>query len=406
MSHSPIQRKQGEDAIDYKYRICRDREILGLDTWQSVADVINKEFQSDIGESAYRKWYANFSSGLEYGKSKIENDEMLQEIEDKTVELKKERIKLQSEKVEYNKMLREDSRSELLEEKIIEAIENRPNIRIPEIIIKPNNRKKDFLFPIADAHDGVEFVVRGWNDEILNQYNPQIFERRMWDLLEKFVLINDEQKINHVTLPNLGDSLDGILRMSQLMSLKMGVVDSAIHFGEFMSTWLNELSSYCVIDYHALYGNHNEIRHIGAKRGDFPHENSEKWISSLIKANLKNNKNITIHPCKYFMYVDILGTKVLGVHGQDEKNLENSIKDYMMTYNNRVDLLISGHLHSGHEKTIGMNGNRDIEFVQCPSIIGIDEYSLKLKKTANAGTKIMIIEENIGRVNTFNIKLN
>ena len=51
-----------------------------------------------------------------------------------------------------------------------------------------------------------------------------------------------------------------------------------------------------------------------------------------------------------------------------------------------------------------MNGNRDIEYIQCPSIIGIDDYSLKLK-TSNAGAKVMVIEEGKGRTITHNIKL-
>ena len=52
-----------------------------------------------------------------------------------------------------------------------------------------------------------------------------------------------------------------------------------------------------------------------------------------------------------------------------------------------------------------MNGIKDIEYIQCPSIIGIDHYSLKLKKTSNAGAKVMILEENKGRTLTYNIKL-
>jgi hypothetical protein len=52
-----------------------------------------------------------------------------------------------------------------------------------------------------------------------------------------------------------------------------------------------------------------------------------------------------------------------------------------------------------------MNGERNVEYIQTDSIIGIDDYSLKLKKTSNAGAKVMILEENKGRTVTYNIKL-
>lgn len=398
-------RNPDEPIDEYKYRICNTKEELGLDTWQDVADIINKELDLTNSESVYRKWYRSFNSGVEYGIKKYADNEAIQEMKDTALEIKKERIKLQTEKHEYNKVVREIARAELLEEKIIESINDRPTVHVPDIIIKPNNRKRDFLFPICDLHDGVEYILQGWEGEILNEYSPEILENRMWSLLKKFVSINDEQKINHVTIPNLGDSVDGILRMSQLMSLKLGITDSAIHFAEFMSQWLNELSKYSTVDYYSIFGNHDQLRLLSGKRDEFPNENAQKWITTLIKANLKSNRNVTINNCNEFMYIDVLGTKVLGVHGENEKNLENSIKDYVLTYNKPVDILLSGHLHHSHEKTIGMNGIQDIEYIQCPSIIGIDHYSLKLKKTSNSGAKIMIIEENLGRTTTHNIKL-
>ncbi|MGM1044869.1 MAG: metallophosphoesterase [Bacillota bacterium] len=399
-----IKRKHNETIEDYLIRLGDNLELYELN-WSSASDLLNKETQEEYTEAKWRKDYSSYLKWKPYVVNKFVDNDIIQEVRDATIEQRKERYKLQSEKIEYNKALRECARAELLEEKIIESVNKRPTIIIPDIYIKSNNTKKDFLFPIADLHDGVEFSLFGWEGELLNEYSPEILEKRMWTLLEEFIQINEQHKINHVTLPNLGDSVDGILRMSQLMSLKLGVTDSAIHFAEFMSQWLNELSKYCVVDYYSIFGNHDQMRLLSGKRDEFPHENAQKWITALIKANLKDNKNVSVNSCNEFMYLDVLGTKVLGVHGENEKNLENSIKDYILTYNKPVHLLISGHLHHAHEKTIGMSGMRDIEYVQTPAIIGIDDYSLKLKKTSNAGAKVMVIEEGKGRTLTYNIKL-
>lgn len=396
-------RKSEETIEDYLIRLGSNLDTYNL-TWTTAADLLNKESMEEYTEAKWRKDYNAYLKWKQYIVENIDSD-LAQDIKDATIEQRKERIKLQTEKIEYNKLLREVARAELLEEKIIESVNNRPTISIPNIYIKPNNSKRDFILPVCDIHDGVEFELTGWEGEILNAYSPEIMEKRMWNLLEQFVNVNDQYRINHVTLPNLGDSVDGILRMSQLMSLKLGVTDSAIHFAEFMSQWLNELSKYCMVDYYSIFGNHDQLRMLSGKRDEFPHENAQKWITTLINANLRGNKNVTVTNCNEFMYLDVLGTKILGVHGENEKNLENSIKDYVLTYSKPVDILLSGHLHHSHEKTIGMNGMKDIEYIQCPSVIGIDDYSLKLKKTSNAGAKIMIIEEGKGRTITHNIKL-
>lgn len=399
-----LQRQTNETIEDYLIRVGDNLDTYGLN-WNLAADLLNKEAQEEYTEAKWRKDYSAYQKWKPYIVDKLVAPEVAQEIRDATHEQKLERYKLQSEKVEVNKWLREKARGEAFEEKLIDSVNNRPTIVVPDIHIKKNNAKKDLLLPIADLHVGASFQLHGWDNELLNEYNTEVFERRMWSLLEKFVVINDDHKVNHVTLPNLGDSVDGILRMSQLMSLQMGVTDSAIYFAEYMSQWLNELSKYAEIDYYSILGNHDQMRMLSGKRDEFPHENAQKWITTLIKANLKQNKNVSVHPAGEFMYVDVLGTKIVGVHGENEKNLENSIKDYSLTYNKPIDILLSGHLHHAHEKTIGMNGIRDIEYIQCPSIIGIDHYSLKLKKTSNAGAKVMVIEEGQGRTQTYNIKL-
>jgi predicted phosphodiesterase len=213
--------------------------------------------------------------------------------------------------------------------------------------------------------------------------------------------------LKHFNIYNLSDSIAGILRMSQLQSLQLGIVDATIGFADFLAAWLNKLSEYITIDYYAVNGNHNEIRPLGSKKGDFPHENTERIISWYLSNILKNNPNIIVHENHLpINYTNILGVDILAVHGQDEKNLENSIKDYSNMYGENIDILLTGHLHNNFEKTINIGKNGNIEIIQSPSIIGIDDYSTSLKKSSRAGSKFFIIEEGIGRTWTKNIHLN
>lgn len=388
-----ITRQPGENVKEFQIRICENKDLYRLN-WQQVADILNEELGETWSESKYRKWWAAFDQGRKHAvESNITEDEYFNKIKDKQRELNKERVKLQTEKLEYNQLIRGQARSELFEEKLFAALEKRKPIEVPTIIIKKVETKRDFLLNIADMHYGAEFVVEGLRGEVLNEYSPTIFEKRMWDLLQEFVKLNDTEKINHVNLLNLSDSIDGILRMSQLQMLKLGVIDSAIEFADFMEVWINELSRYCIVDYRSVQGNHTELRLLSGKRGDFPKENVEKLITKILLKGLRNNKNVTIHKNKDICLFDILGINILAVHGQNEKNLEQSIKDYTILYNQQIDMLISGHLHSDHSKTVGITPSGNIEYIQCPSIIGIDDYSMILKKSAKPGAKIILLEE-------------
>ena len=88
-----------------------------------------------------------------------------------------------------------------------------------------------------------------------------------------------------------------------------------------------------------------------------------------------------------------------------KKNLEKSLKDYTQIYNKPIHILKTGHLHHHNNKTIGMDGLRNIEFIQSPALCGIDEYSVKLKKVANAGSLLTIFTDDYGKYCTYDIRL-
>lgn len=407
MLENPILKKrENESEFERKVRICvaKLNKEVDLD-WSEIIDLLGLNCSSDHLRKLSYAYKEMIDNSFDKQTETIESDEFLDKLTQKKLELQKERVKLSAEKNEINKWIREQGKSELFYEKYLEAIAKRELPDVPEYIIPRIIGEYDWVLNIADFHYGKEVKLYGLEDEIIAEYNVAIFERRMWDLLNQTIEHINKHNIKHLTVFNLGDSIDGILRMSQLQAIELGVIDSQIGFADFMVQWLNELSKYVYVDYYSVQGNHDEIRHLTGKRGDFPHENSEKLITWHLQRMLENNHNITIHKNKKLQYVDIVGTKILATHGQEEKNLENSIKDYVNTYGKKIHMLFTGHLHSTHNKTIGRDGLQNIEFYQTTSICGIDDYSLTLKKTAPAGAVLMRIENGLGKTTIEDIKL-
>jgi hypothetical protein len=403
-----LKRRENESEFDYKVRLCVSKLNKEIDLdWIEIIDLLKLNMSPDHLRKLSYAYKEMIDNKQDIRLEQTEEDEFLDKLTQKKLELQKERVKLQAEKTEINKWIREQGRSELFYEKYLDILSKRQLPSVPEHKMEHNDTESDWLLNFADIHYGKDVKIYGLEDELLAEFNVDVFERRMWDMLDEVANKIEKENIKHLNVFNLADSIDGILRMSQLQSIQLGIMDSAMGFADFMVVWLDELVKRAKIkvDYYSTQGNHDEIRPLGSSKGDFPNENISRLINWHLERMLVNNPNIVIHPNKPLQYVNIVGTKILAAHGQDERNLENSIKDYTNTYGKKIHMLLTGHLHNTNTKTVGMDGLQNIEFYQHPSLCGIDEYSMKLKKTAPAGAVMMKIVRDQGRKETYDIKL-
>lgn len=324
---------------------------------------------------------------------------------DKIVELEKERKKLQTEKVEWFRKLREESREDLFEEKVIEAIRATLGNNYKErnfTPIKQSKTNRCAVLCIADQHFGKDFTIYGLENEILNTYNPEIFEKRMGCLFNEVVDYIQKNNFQKIKIFNLGDSLDGFLRHSQLWTLRYGVIESAIKYGDYMANWLKDLSRYVVVEYYQTNGNHGELRLLDGLKKQHLNENIEEVTKYIIKAINKENPNFTcIDNASGYIYTDVAGYKILGVHGE-VSNLKTSIKDFSVAFDKNVDYLVAGHKH---HKEFSEVGNR-MATIGVGSIVGSDDYSLQLRAAAGATATMLVFEENKGKTDEHTFVLN
>lgn len=407
-----LERKDDETQYEYGLRLIEHKmENPNAYDWQDIIDTLGLNIHRDSLRKACSVTEYSAYNVMKYFRNKaadnLEND-LLQSIDEKNRELKKERIKLSTERSVVNEQLRKLARNELVVEKLEEAITNLVPLDVPqEIIIFPTEGYKEAILPVSDVHFGKVAEVRGLHGELLNVYDEEVFKIRMWELLRQTVAILNKENIYRLRLILNGDLIDGMLRQSQLQHLKYGVVDSTMVFAEFIAAWLTELSKYVSVDVYYALGNHSQIRPLGSKNGEFPIENMERIIIWYLESRLKDNINISIHQNDGdFVYFECNGINVMASHGE-EKDLEKALKDYMLMYNKRIDMFITGHLHSNFSKTIGlgMDGISDCEVLRTKSICGIDDFSTKLRKSSGAGTSIFIIEESLGKTITYDINL-
>ena len=314
--------------------------------------------------------------------------------------MQKERCKIQTEKLELNRWLRENARDELIVEHICQAIEKLEPLAIPNPIHADLSDREGVLV-FGDEHYGTEFEIHGLHNEIINSYSPDIFESRMRDLLEQTISITTKEGFSKIHVFSMGDFEDGLLRVKQLMQLRYGVVEGTVRYADFISNWLNELSKYVEVEFQTTSGNHTELRMLGQPKGTFTKENMSLVVDAMITTRLANNPNFTFvkNPTGY-IFADILGYKLLGIHGE-VKSMEQAIKDFSQMYRVQLDFLIAGHKHHSRSETVGINQ----EVINVPSIIGVDDYSLSIHKMSNAGATFLVFEKGKGKVIEYAIKL-
>ena len=395
-----ISKRNDENDEQYIFRVCSLKDQLGY-TWEKIGDLLNQELGNEFNESAYRKKFQSFQKMLKSNENILfDNDGYLKEIQAEKRGLEKERMKLQAEKLEYNRWLRENARDELIAEKIVNAVRELKPITPPSPIQRRYSEKSYFL-GIGDEHYGVEFEIYGLNGEVLNKYNPEIFEDRMWNLLDQIHDIVNKERISELNVMCLGDAVDGILRVSQLMKLRYGVVESSVKYAEFMSNWFNELTRFVNVNCQMTYGNHSELRMLGQPKGTFKDDNTGLFIREIIKERLSNNPNfnLSMNPTGHIFF-NQYGFNVLGIHGE-VKSMERAIKDFSGIYKTPVDYLVAGHVHHLKTESVGVNQ----EVINVPSIMGVDDFALSLNRTNDAGALLFILENGKGKVQEYNIKL-
>ena len=315
-------------------------------------------------------------------------------ISDKILELQKERKKIQTEKIELDKMVREFARDELIFEKLHDAISLVPGMDFPPLL---NHDAKEYkrtgVLVFGDEHYGAEFTIRGLHGEVINHYSPDVAELRMTDLLNQVIQIVSKEDLDEIHVLNMGDFTDGVLRVGQLKKLQLGVVDSTVRYMEFLSQWLNTLSRVVSVKFQMVHGNHSELRMLGQPKGTFKDENMGKIVASYIKMRLDGNPNFEfITNPSGLIYDDILGFKVLGIHGE-VRNMERAIRDFSAMYNTDIDYLLAGHLHHAEGCSVGYRK----AVIRVPSIVGTDEFAMSLNAVSDPGATFLVFEEGVGK---------
>lgn len=366
--------------------------ILGDITWPEVAKVMNETFRSDetqfFDASAYRKRYKNFSDAYEELFSKENfSDEQLVDIEEKTRELEKAKIKLRDERIDYQKSLREDARRE----SFVELVKRSFAHSVEPFAYKYSHvmdSNEDMVVCLSDLHAGI--VVNNW----WNSYDTKILKTRLHKYLNE---IYEIQKLHKCKVCNVvlgGDNISGLIHQNLRLQNNENVIQqlkiAVEYIGDFIYTlqdWFEEINVYSVP------GNHSRMS--ANKDEHLKGEELDDMIPFCL--GLKFAKNDNVHICNnpYDKYDNTIvcfetrgGKRFYVVHG-DRDTPSNVVRNLTLMTGVKPDGIIMGHRHHN-----ALDSEHNVKVIQCGCVVGPDDYCVDKRISGEPEQCVFITSEN------------
>ena len=367
---SVIKRKEDESLLSYIKRLTENRKEYDLDYCEWAKLICGKDYSSENARKAMYviKPMLNLLD-IEFLNS-INDKHIVKEIEEKRLELEKERMKLQAVKIEYNRNLRMESKFELFYD---------------------------------NKHYAATFT------SVNNQYSREICHERFNLMAEKTIKFAKENNVKKLLVINNSDSIQGMLRISDVKLNDIPVVESVVEVSQLLAKFLNKLSEYIELQYiHVPMANHSQTRPLGTKASEMIAEDMEKIIINYVADLLENNKRIKVYREYKSDNVQfrIFDFECIALHGHQIKNIKNSLRDLSQLHRKWYSFVFLGHYHNSMNYTANERDTYNAEILVAPSIVGSCQYSDKLMVGGKAMAKIYGFDKVEGLVEIKNLILN
>ena len=393
-----IERRNNETPLQYHKRI-----IYGKLVDKTLADID----YSDLSELAYGQSYSSDDARrMFYGSrrtlqlldeeraSGLGGDNILSDIDEKIINLRKERQKFYDQRNAFNKVVRERSRQEELNEILVSAVKdgNLPRLNYEPIQIEPSDN--DLLVSLYVLHFGID-ISNAWNT-----YNPDVCREMMRKYLNKIISIGSTHHSENCIVYNCGDSISGKIHLTIQITNKENVVEQVKGVSELIAEFLAELSSHFnSVKYVSVAGNHSRL---DTKDNSPYDERMDDLIEWYLAARLQDFENIEIDTqsridATMFM-TDIRGKTYLGVHG-DFDGSATKIAALQAMARRPLYAVLSGHKH--HNMCDEVQG---VKTVMAGSFLGVDDFCIQ-KRIYGKPEQMVCVCDDSGIVCHYDIEL-
>lgn len=372
-------RYDGESEEQLLYRICSDKERIG--SWQDVANILNKMLGTEYTESKFRKSYQAFQKMLEANQSKFVNgDVQLEEIKIQKRELAKERQKLSDEKVDFNRLIREEARKESFEALIKRVISESVKPIKFDRISNQHKSNNDMLVHLTDIHAGIE--INSFN----NVFNQDVLKDRLEEYLNKILSIRETHNSENCYIV-IGEILSGLIHSNLRLQNNMDLIEQFKYVSNLISEMIKALSEeFSVVNVYVTMGNHSRV--VAKKEDSLQGENFDLLLPFYLRASLQNINNVQINDNlieQSIAMFNIRGQHIFSSHG-DKDSPSSVVQNWTMMFGIKPNIVLLGHRH-----TNGLTTVYDTKVIESGCVSGTDSYAMQIRKSNKPEQSVSVI---------------
>lgn len=393
-----IERRSDESNLQYHKRLVYgklvDKTLSDIDYSELAELAYGQSYSSDVARRMFYGSKRTLQLIENEDISSIEDDNILSELDAKLIEIRKERQKFYDQRNAFNKVVRERSRQEELNEILISAVKdgNLPRLDYNPTYIEPSTN--DLLVSLNDIHYGID-ICNAWNT-----YNPDVCRAMMRKYLDRILLIAKTHHSENCIVYNCGDSISGKIHLTIQITNKENVVEQVKGVSELIAEFLAELSShFSSVKYISVSGNHSRL---DTKDNSPYDERMDDLIEWYLDARLQDFKNIYIDTKSRVdatMFItDIRGKTYCGVHG-DFDGSPVKIAALQTMVQKPLYAVLSGHKH--HNMCDEVQG---IKTIMAGSFLGVDDFCIQ-KRIYGKPEQMVCVCDNTGIVCHYDIAL-
>lgn len=359
-----LEKFENESDMEYAIRILSAKVEHEIDLdWEELVSILNLDVHRDTlrknwtssSVSAYHvaRYYEDKIKDLALAQDSNDEDylealhEALAKLERKEIEIRKEKVKLNDARRQYQQYVTTEARWEDICDMISREIQSLPNkrINIEPIQIKKTKGLNEASLLLSDWHVGMQI------DSAVNTYNLDVLEQRVNKLLGLTIDAIKLHNIDRIHVEVLGDMVHGIIHLNGRLHQNENIIRQTVIVADILSSFVTELSQHCEVCVYSACGNHGRVS--ANVKESIKEENFEQIIWEIMKREIaKNNSTVKCIEnevnCETILYTLESGKVICGVHGHHEakKLTPDTISRLERVLNRHIDELHEGHFHN------------------------------------------------------------
>lgn len=304
------------------------------------------------------------------------------DVSDVVTKLNMKQRELQNLSRKYNKLKRDVFDSTLFKNKALEELKNihidKPNKIEYKKCLNPNTIT--LVVSLSDVHVGLK----------TKDFDKDILKKRLHDYIVSIAEYTYSHDIDNIYIVNLGDTIENIyMHLNQMASVEMDLSHQVAMAVKYVVEFVQDVRNLGYPTYYiGIMGNHDRLNPNVKQNivGD--------GVNTIVNAYIEANQDILdvnyIEPYSNIRHLlNVHGKDIALVHGDyDKVNKPDVISKLSNYFDNKVDIVLSGHYHNLFIKTLG----RGQYILQNGAFFTGNPYSESLGVSASASQILLGID--------------